>query len=246
MISGETFNENYSGYEEASYDYHFKRKGHEAGGQKKPGKKLPFQNRKPGKFIPKPAGKKPFPGTKKSLIKTNFGLFNKNKKKEASGWQQNEQETNTNPEAENASPEVNPASPERSNTSDAPTVDEANQNQAVNNPTNPDANNASDNNQSAAGGGSEESPRTRDPENPEQGAEGSERESESDYESEYDEPTTKPDTKTNDKAGQDKKSGGGAWIGWTCLGITFLLVGYALLSSDKKSKEILPPFKTAA
>ena len=92
MIIGENINSEYDGYEEENYDYLFKRKNKEVRQQKKAEKKQVRQEKKQVrqekrvekkqvrqvKREEKKAGITP----KKHPILGNFGLFNKNKKKE--------------------------------------------------------------------------------------------------------------------------------------------------------------------
>jgi len=79
MIIGETFNNDYDGYEEDSYDYLFKRKTKEERQQRKADNKQKRADRKQQKQIPGSEGKRRLP------ILGNFGLFDKNKKKNATG-----------------------------------------------------------------------------------------------------------------------------------------------------------------
>lgn len=75
MIIGETFNNQYDGYEEDSYDYLFKRRSKEERQQKKAERKEKRAERKEAK-------RDPATGEKKKLqIFKNFGLFDKNKNK---------------------------------------------------------------------------------------------------------------------------------------------------------------------
>ena len=79
MIIGETFNNDYDGYEEDSYDYLFKRKTKEERQQRKADNKQKRADRKQQKQIPGSEGKRRLP------ILGNFGLFDKNKKKNTTG-----------------------------------------------------------------------------------------------------------------------------------------------------------------
>lgn len=75
MIIGETFNNDYDGYEEDSYDYLFKRKTKEERQQKRTERKEKRQEKRTEKQISGSEGKRKRP------IFGNFGLFDKNKKK---------------------------------------------------------------------------------------------------------------------------------------------------------------------
>ncbi len=77
MIIGETFNNDYDGYEEDNYDYLFKRKTKEERQQRKADNKQKRADRKLQKQLPGSEGKRRLP------ILGNFGLFDKNKKKNA-------------------------------------------------------------------------------------------------------------------------------------------------------------------
>ncbi|MDO9001006.1 MAG: hypothetical protein Q7W45_14660 [Bacteroidota bacterium] len=79
MIIGETFNSDYDGYEEDSYDYLFKRKTKEERQQKRTERKEKRADKKQQKQDPASGGKRRLP------ILGNFGLFDKNKKKNATG-----------------------------------------------------------------------------------------------------------------------------------------------------------------
>ncbi len=79
MIIGETFNNDYDGYEEDNYDYLFKRKSKEERQQKRTDRKDKRQEKRNEKQIPGSEGKRRLP------ILGNFGLFDKNKKKNATG-----------------------------------------------------------------------------------------------------------------------------------------------------------------
>ncbi|MDO9184465.1 MAG: hypothetical protein Q7W13_00525 [Bacteroidia bacterium] len=79
MIIGETFNSDYDGYEEDSYDYLFKRKTKEERQQKRTERKEKRADKKQQKQDSASGGKRRLP------ILGNFGLFDKNKKKNAPG-----------------------------------------------------------------------------------------------------------------------------------------------------------------
>ncbi|MES2397624.1 MAG: hypothetical protein V4549_16560 [Bacteroidota bacterium] len=90
MIIGETFNNDYEGYEEDSYDYLFKRKSKEERQQRKADNKQKRTEKKQvrqdkrtekreQKQLPGSEGKRRLP------ILGNFGLFDKNKKKNTTG-----------------------------------------------------------------------------------------------------------------------------------------------------------------
>lgn len=79
MIIGETFKSDYDGYEEDSYDYLFKRKTKEERQQKRTERKEKRADKKQQKQDPASGGKRRLP------ILGNFGLFDKNKKKNATG-----------------------------------------------------------------------------------------------------------------------------------------------------------------
>ena len=83
MIIGETFNNDYDGYEEDSYDYLFKRKSKEERQQRKADNK---QKRSTKKQVRQEKRQEKKAGTgdtpKKHPIIGNFGLTNKTKKKE--------------------------------------------------------------------------------------------------------------------------------------------------------------------
>lgn len=79
MIIGETFNPNDYGYEEDSYDYLFKRRTKEERQQKRTERKEKRAEKKQQKEDPASVGKRRHP------LFGNFGLFDKNKKKNAPG-----------------------------------------------------------------------------------------------------------------------------------------------------------------
>lgn len=79
MIIGETFNSDYDGHEEDSYDYLFKRKTNEERQQKRTERKEKRADKKQQRQDPASGGKRRLP------ILGNFGLFDKNKKKNAPG-----------------------------------------------------------------------------------------------------------------------------------------------------------------
>lgn len=79
MIIGETFNSDYDGYEEDSYDYLFKRKTKEERQQKRTERKEKRADKKQQKQDLASGGKRRLP------ILGNFGLFDKNKKKNPTG-----------------------------------------------------------------------------------------------------------------------------------------------------------------
>jgi hypothetical protein len=49
-----------------------------------------------------------------------------------------------------------------------------------------------------------------------------------------------------DKNEKPKEAGFGPWLGFTFLGITILIAGYAILKADKKSNPVPQPLKVAA
>ncbi|MFY9308633.1 MAG: hypothetical protein WAQ28_06210 [Bacteroidia bacterium] len=75
MIIGETFKSDFEGYEEDSYDYLFKRKTKEERQQKRTERKEKRQEKRTEKQISASEGKRKRP------IFGNFGLFDKNKKR---------------------------------------------------------------------------------------------------------------------------------------------------------------------
>lgn len=79
MIIGETFKSDYDGYEEDSYDYLFKRKTKEERQQKRTERKEKRADKKQQTQDPASGGKRRLP------ILGNFGLFDKNKKKNTTG-----------------------------------------------------------------------------------------------------------------------------------------------------------------
>lgn len=79
MIIGETFNNDYDGCEEDSYDYLFKRKSKEERQQRKADNKQKRADRELQKQDPTSGGKR------RKLLRGNFGLFDKNKKKNTTG-----------------------------------------------------------------------------------------------------------------------------------------------------------------
>ena len=79
MIIGEPFNNDYDGYEEDNYDYLFKRKSKEERQQKRTDRKDKRQEKRNEKQLPGSEGKRRLP------ILGNFGLFDKNKKKNTTG-----------------------------------------------------------------------------------------------------------------------------------------------------------------
>jgi cobalamin biosynthesis Mg chelatase CobN len=79
MIIGETFNNDYDGYEEDNYDYLFKRKTKEERQQRKADNKQKRADRKQQKQDPTSGSKRRHP------LLGNFGLFDKNKKKNTIG-----------------------------------------------------------------------------------------------------------------------------------------------------------------
>ncbi|MBI2271059.1 MAG: hypothetical protein HYU69_12005 [Bacteroidetes bacterium] len=84
MIIGETINSGYDGYEEENYDYLFKRKSKEERQQKKTVRQEKRAEKKQVKQVKRQEKKATKAATpKKHPILGNFGLFNKNKKKEA-------------------------------------------------------------------------------------------------------------------------------------------------------------------
>lgn len=218
MIIGETFKSDYNGYGEENYDYLFKRKVSPARQQKKAEKKekrvIKKQN-KPLKRQDKRVGIIP----KKRLIQGNFGMFNKNKRKEEAAKVAAASEAPDNIEAENTSlptDETNPTPEAATPVENADTGESANENAET--PAAPSEENNSG-------------------------------ESEYDEYDEYDYDESafdEPKEKAKPEAKESKSKGFGPALGYVFLGITIGLTVYALLSSDKKSKEILPPFKHAA
>lgn len=77
MIIGETFNNQYDGYEEDSYDYLFKRRSKEERQQKKAERKEKRAEKKQERQEKQAANG----GKKKLQLFGNFGLFDKNKNK---------------------------------------------------------------------------------------------------------------------------------------------------------------------
>jgi len=214
MIIGENFKSDYDGYGEENYDYLFKRKPNPARQQKKAEKKENKAFKKQGRQL-KRQDKKAGIAPKRKLIQGNFGLFNKNKRKEAA-----------------ALAEV-PESNEADNT--ASTIEEAN--------SIPESPTAVQNTDSGESGNEN----TGTPEAPSEDINSNESEyDEYEYdESGYDESVdkAKTETKSETKDSKSKDKGFSSSIGFVFLGFTIALVGFALYSSDKKSKEILAPFK---
>lgn len=86
MIIGETFNNNYDGYEEDNYDYLFKRKTKEERQQKRTERKEKREVKKIQRTENKQLRQDSASGGKRRLpILGNFGLFDKNKKKNTTG-----------------------------------------------------------------------------------------------------------------------------------------------------------------
>lgn len=86
MIIGETFNNDYGGYEEDSYDYLFKRKTKEERQQKRTERKEKREVKKIQRTENKQLRQDTASGGKRRLpILGNFGLFDKNKKKNTTG-----------------------------------------------------------------------------------------------------------------------------------------------------------------
>ena len=218
MIIGETFKSDYNSYGEENYDYLFKRKPSPARQQKKAEKKENKFVKKQGRQV-KRQDKKAGIIPKKRLIQGNFGMFNKNKRKEAA---KAAAELPDNNEAENTSLPTDEPTP-------AP---------EANTPVeNTDANEAGNENTEAPAAPSDESNSGE-----------SEYDEYDEYgydESSFDEPGDKAKSETKSESKEKKSKGFGAAIGFVFLGITIGLTAYALLSSDKKSKELLP-FKHAA
>ncbi|MBI3520624.1 MAG: hypothetical protein HY062_14895 [Bacteroidetes bacterium] len=219
MIIGETFKSDYDSYGEENYDYLFKRKPSPARQQKKTEKKEKKFAKKQGRQV-KRQDKKAGIIPKKRLIQGNFGMFNKNKRKE---------------EAAKAAAEL-PDNSEAENTS-LPTEEPIPTPEATTPVENTDAGESANENAETPVVPSDES-----------------NSSESEYDeydeygyddSSFDEPADKSKSETKNESKESKSKGFGAAIGFVFLGITIGLTAYALLSSDKKSKELIP-FKHAA
>lgn len=219
MIIGETFKGGYEGYGEENYDYLFKRKSSPARQQKKADKKENKSVKKQGRQL-KRQDKKAGIAPKRRLIQGNFGLFNKNKRKEAAAALA---ETPDNNEADNTSlpnEEANPTPETATPVENAEAGENGNENAAT--PATPSEDNTS----------SESEYDEYD---------------EYDYdESDFDEPTDKAKPETKNETKESKSKGFGSALGFVFLGFTLALVGVAIYSSDKKSKEILAPFKHTA
>lgn len=216
MIIGETFKSDYDSYGEENYDYLFKRKPSPARQQKKAEKKENKAVKKQAKQL-KRHDKKAGIIPKKRLIQANFGMFNKNKRKEEAA--KAAAELPDNAEAENMPLPT-----------DEPT-------------SGPEAHASSEN----INGGESASENTEAPAvSSEENNSGESEYDEYGYDdSSFDEPADKAKSETKQSSKETKSNGFGAIVGYVFLGITIGLTAYALLSSDKKSKELLP-FKHAA
>lgn len=218
MIIGETFKNDYDGYGEENYDYLFKRKSNPARQQKKADKKEKHAVKKQGRQL-KRQDKKSGIAPKKRLIQGNFGMFNKNKRRE---------EAAALAEAPDSSEADNTALPN----------EEANQTPETATPVE-NANVSESGNENA---GTLATPSEDSNSNESEYDEYDEYEYD---ESGYDEPTdkTKTEAKSETKDSKAKDKGFGSAFGFLFLGFTIAVVGFALYSSEKKSKEILAPFK---
>ncbi len=219
MIIGETFKSDYDSYGEENYDYLFKRKPSPARQQKKAEKKENKGVKKQGRQL-KRQDKKAGIIPKKRLIQGNFGMFNKNKRKEEAAKVAADLPDNN--EAENTSlPTEEPTPVPEATALEGNAGESANANENTETP--------------AASSEENNSGESEYDEYDEYGYD----------ESSFDEPGDKAKTDTKEKTMEGKSKGFGAAIGFVFLGITIGLTAYALLSSDKKSKELLP-FKHAA
>lgn len=117
MIIGESINQ-YKGYEEEHYDYLFKRKGGApTKHQQKKIEKRAAKGKPPGRFMQKRLDRQAGITPTKKLIRGNFGLFNKNKNKEAAS-QDAAAQTDIEQQNDVASVENATQSPEINNTTD--------------------------------------------------------------------------------------------------------------------------------
>ena len=219
MIIGETFKSGYDGYGEENYDYLFKRKSSPARQQKKADKKEKRVVKKQGRQL-KRQDKKAGIAPKKRMIQGNFGMFNKNKRKE---------------EAAKVAAEL-------------PDSMEAEKTSLLNDETNPtpEASTPVENaDTSESGNENTETLAVTSEENNSSESEYDEYD-EYDYdESGYDEPAdrAKTETKNDTKDSKAEDKSFGPALGFVFLGFTIAVVAFALYSSEKKSKEILAPFK---
>lgn len=208
MIIGEN-KENYYGYEE-SYDYLFKKRSAAPSPrkQKKAERKANKPAPRPGSLRQRRQDKKAGIVPKKKLIMGNFGLFNKNKKKEeaAKAAAAATQDASTLPDAE-----LLP---------DAPALDEAAQEPEMNG--SPEATMPS---------AAEENPEPGAP----SGVEG-EGSSESGYDDPPS--TPKPETKKPGKGTESTSSGPGVWLGWGFLAITVGVIFYTVVKLDKLDSKL--------
>lgn len=230
MIIGEFDNSNFDNYEEDTYDYLFKRKP-------KAGREEKRLTRKEGRGLKKP---RLMPGKRKLPLVGNFGMFDKNKRKNknvssntiqvgVNSADMNRDETPSTPAEMDTAPVPSSAPPEAGAVSIAP-------------PSSPiaqvSAGASADNSEIKVPASAINSIVSTDSEKVKT-AEKAEAPASADTPS-------KSQSKSDEKKSNVKEAGFSSMIGFAFMGIALILAGYAIFKADQKSRKELNPLKATA
>lgn len=229
MIIGEFDNSNFDNYEEDTYDYLFKRKPKATGEKKRLIKKEGRGLKKMGLI----------PGKRKHPLVGNFGMFDKNKRKNKNvsantiqvGVNSADMNTDVTPSAlnetdatpvSNAAPadagiSASPASPPSVPTAADTPAENAEVKlpaSAINSIVSPESGKAKSNEKSEASVSTDEQVKTQ--------------------------------TKVDAKKSNAKEAGFSSMLGFAFMGIALILAGYAIFKADQKSRKELTPLKATA